>query len=279
MRSETDKQSCSFINKTLGLQKPQSLGAQGREAHQSFLHPEIRRFVTKKLTRLKRQSYLFVVEHSQGVKDSRSGRVCACPGGQWARKNCWSFLEFSWRWPRLPGTKLTLTWGLALGGGGWGSRCLVAESSASPTLGSRTLPKPHTKKQRAIAGLVASLDRGTSLYGTSVPGLRFPGLGSRTLGAPQYYPRLAGIRTALVLTEALGRRRADGAAHRHAAAGRTRWGSLRWGYGGEERVTSSCTVNPASGLHLGLPLRAPSRREGLRSKIGTLQLFFSTTWP
>lgn len=148
-----------------------------------------------------------------------------------------------------------------------------------PPSGPGPFPSPTQRKTARHPELVASLDRGTSINGTSVSGPRSPGLGPRTLSAPQYDPRLAGIGTAPVLTEELRRRRADWAAHRHAAAGRSRWGSLRWGDGGQERVTSSWTVSSASRLHLGLPLCAARRREGLRSKIGTLKLFFSTTWP
>lgn len=68
---------------------------------------------------------------------------------------------------------------LVLGGGEefvWGGvcgGCLVAKGLASPSLGFRTLPKPHTKKQRATAGLVASLGWG-GIHHARGPGLRLP---------------------------------------------------------------------------------------------------------
>lgn len=89
--------------------------------------------------------------------------------GQWARKNCWRFLEFSPSWPGFSGANLTgllrlvLGWGEEFVWGGVCGGCLVAKGSASPSLGSRTLPKPHTKKQRATVGLVASLGWGPGL--------------------------------------------------------------------------------------------------------------------
>lgn len=115
--------------------------------------------------------------------------------GQWARKNCWRFLEFPPSWPGFSGANLTGLLRLVLGGGEefvWGGvcgGCLVAKGSASPSLGFRTLPKPHTKKRRATAGLVASLGWGPS----TMPG-------GPACGSPTRTPRVrcapgqAGIR-------------------------------------------------------------------------------------
>lgn len=141
---------------------------------------------------------------------------------------------------------------------------MPGKGSASPSLGSRTLPKPHTKKQRATAGLVASLGWGPA----TMPAGPACGSWTRTPRARCGASRVRrGSGAVPLLTVVRGRRRALGAAHRHAA------GETRGGRTAAAGVPSSWTL-PLGCSRDSHSARAASRREGLRPKIGTLQLFF-----
>lgn len=91
-----------------------------------------------------------------------------------------------------------------------------------------------------------------------------PGLGPCALGASRVK---RGCGAVPLLTVVRGRRRALGAAHRHAA------GETRGGLTAAAGVPSSWTL-PLGCSRDSHSARAASRREGLRPKIGTLQLFF-----
>lgn len=200
----------------------------------------------------------FIIPRSQR---EQIHKVCACPRATGLERTVGDFWSFPGVGPGFPGANLTGPRQLALGVG-WGGAWLLKARPLPSSLGSPTLPKSHTKKQRATAGLVASLGWGTSIR----PGRQACGSRARTraLDAPQCGPGLAGIR------DSPGTHRGAPEAACSRGCSSPRGGETRWAHcsGGGPQL-----LDPVSRLYLGLPLRA-ARREGLRSKIGTLQLFF-----
>lgn len=176
--------------------------------------------------------------------------------GWWARKNCWRVLEFSRSWPQFP---QRLAWGW--GGGVPGCRRLGL--SLPRVRDPSQAPHKEAARHRGAGGLFG--------WGTSSgPRRRAAACGCRA--------RTPRARRATVRPGSGG------------DPGRS--GYLPWRGGGGvlpglliATRRAHCgegpqLLDPASPLYLGLPLpRAASRREGIRPKIGTLQLFFSTTWP
>lgn len=157
-----------------------------------------------------------------------------------------------------------LGWGEGLGG------CLVAEGSASPSLWSRTLLKPHTKKQRATAGLVASLGGGhPSGQGARRPAVA--GLGPRALGAPQCGPGQAGTR------DSPGTHRGAGEAACSWGCSSPRGGETRGGRTVAKGVPSSWTL--PVGCTWGSHSARCQQKGGAPPQDRHTSTFFSTTWP